>query len=83
MYNAGLPCPQPFLLRSHVLLMDFIGDDGWPAKLLKDVEQLDNVDEEYAHVCILMWRMYNQCKLVHADLSEFNMLLVVKMYLFI
>jgi RIO kinase 1 len=32
---AGLPCPKPILLRSHVLLMTFIGDAGWPAPRLK------------------------------------------------
>lgn len=35
MYNAGLPVPQPKLLKSHVLLMDFIGEQGWPAPKLK------------------------------------------------
>jgi len=35
MYAAGLPVPQPILLRSHVLLMSFIGKDGWPAPKLK------------------------------------------------
>nr|CAD7414911.1 unnamed protein product [Timema cristinae] len=49
MFTAGMSVPEPILLRSHVLLMDFIGKDGWPAPKLK-------------------------CKLVHADLSEFNML---------
>lgn len=32
---AGLPCPKPILLRSHVLLMTFIGNAGWPAPRLK------------------------------------------------
>lgn len=35
MYTAGLPVPQPILLRSHVLMMSFIGKDGWPAPKLK------------------------------------------------
>lgn len=35
MYSAGLPVPQPILLRSHVLMMSFIGKDGWPAPKLK------------------------------------------------
>lgn len=32
---AGLPCPKPILLKSHVLLMSFIGNAGWPAPRLK------------------------------------------------
>merc|ERR1719223_1224358 len=35
---AGIPCPKPVLLRSHVLVMDFIGDDGWAAPRLKDAK---------------------------------------------
>ena len=38
MYNENIPCPKPVLLRSHVLLMDFIGKDGWPAPRLQDVD---------------------------------------------
>jgi serine/threonine-protein kinase RIO1 len=29
--RAGLPSPQPLLLRGHVIVMSFIGADGWPA----------------------------------------------------
>jgi RIO kinase 1 len=25
---AGIPCPTPLLLKSHVLMMTFIGTDG-------------------------------------------------------
>jgi RIO kinase 1 len=27
--SAGIPCPRTMLLRNHVLLMTFIGTDGW------------------------------------------------------
>ena len=27
LYNENIPCPQPVLLRSHVLLMEFIGQE--------------------------------------------------------
>lgn len=75
MYSNGLNVPEPVLLRSHVLVMSFIGKDGWPAPLLKDVELSQSKAREiYRDVVILMWKIYNKCKLVHADLSEFNML---------
>jgi RIO kinase 1 len=35
MHSEGLPVPAPILLRGHVLLMGFIGKDGWPALKLK------------------------------------------------
>lgn len=75
MHTNGLNVPEPILLRSHVLVMSFIGKDGWPAPKLKDVElNQSRAREIYREIVILMWKMYNKCKLVHADLSEFNML---------
>ena len=38
MHEAGVPVPQPILLKGHVLVMDFVGRDGWPAPLLKNAE---------------------------------------------
>ncbi len=35
LHNGGILCPEPILLRSHVLLMDFLGKDGWPSPRLR------------------------------------------------
>ncbi|CAH0560722.1 unnamed protein product [Brassicogethes aeneus] len=75
MHSNGLKTPEPVLLRSHVLLMTFIGKDGWPAPKLKDVEISQSKSREiYREIVVILWKMYNKCKLVHADLSEYNML---------
>ncbi|XP_075224916.1 RIO kinase 1 [Lycorma delicatula] len=75
LHTAGLPVPEPLFLRSHVLLMEFIGKDGWPAPKLKDVElSTSRACKLYRDVIVMLWKMYNKCKLVHADLSEYNML---------
>ncbi|EDV97078.1 serine/threonine-protein kinase RIO1 [Drosophila grimshawi] len=75
MHNAGVPVPEPILLRSHVLVMRFCGHDGWPAPKLKDVElSTSKARELYRDCVVIMWRIYNECRLVHADLSEFNIL---------
>ncbi|XP_046558908.1 serine/threonine-protein kinase RIO1-like [Haliotis rubra] len=74
-HQAGINCPEPLLLRSHVLVMEFIGTDGWPAPLLKDVELSESKARELYLDCIHMVRkLYHDCHLVHADLSEFNLL---------
>lgn len=82
-YNAGIPCPEPLYLRLHVLVMGFLGDKkGWPAPRLRDVvfEDLSAQDEEqkwkalYIQLLGYMRVMYQTCKLVHADLSEYNLL---------
>lgn len=75
MQNAGMNVPTPVLLRSHVLLMTFLGKDGWAAPKLKDVDiSSSKARELYRDCVIMMWNIYNKCKLVHADLSEFNLL---------
>lgn len=80
LYLAGIPCPEPVYLRLHVLVMGFLGDKkGWAAPRLRDAElQGDDVDEQwrvlYLQLLGLMRRMYQTCKLVHADLSEYNVL---------
>ncbi|KAK2454794.1 serine/threonine-protein kinase rio1 [Trifolium repens] len=34
----GIRCPTPQLLRLHILVMEFIGKDGWAAPRLKDAD---------------------------------------------
>ena len=73
--NAGIRCPMPLLLKQHVLLMSFIGDKQRPAPKLKDV--LLNEREwrrAYQQVAEMAKMMYEKCHLVHADLSEYNIL---------
>lgn len=73
--TAGIPCPEPILLRSHVLVMGFIGKDDMPAPLLKNIQLSESKARElYLQVIQYMRRMYQDARLVHADLSEFNML---------
>lgn len=74
-HSEGLCCPRPVMLRSHVLLMSFVGKDGIPAPKLKEVELSEGKARELYLSCIVMMRrLFQNCKLVHADLSEFNIL---------
>ncbi|RUS87816.1 hypothetical protein EGW08_004415, partial [Elysia chlorotica] len=75
MHKAGIPCPEPILLKNNVLLMDFIGEDGLPAPRLKDANlQESKAREVYLDTILIVRRLYHECKLIHGDLSEFNML---------
>ncbi|XP_028178033.1 serine/threonine-protein kinase RIO1 [Ostrinia furnacalis] len=75
MHSAQLSVPEPIILRSHVLVMTFMGEGGWPSPKLKDVEISQSTARLLYRDCItMMWKMFNICKLVHADLSEFNLL---------
>ncbi|KAI9926393.1 hypothetical protein ASPWEDRAFT_696909 [Aspergillus wentii DTO 134E9] len=79
-YSSGIPCPEPIHLRLHVLVMGFVGSSkGIGAPRLKDVE-FDVPEPEmkwrsiYIELLGYMRVMYQTCRLVHADLSEYNML---------
>lgn len=75
MFSNGINVPEPILLRSHVLLMRFVGKNGWPAPILKDVElNQSKARKIYREIVVILWKMYNVCKLVHGDLSEFNIM---------
>ncbi|CAN1266259.1 Serine/threonine-protein kinase rio1 [Linum perenne] len=72
---AGIRCPTTHLLRLHVLVMEFIGKDGWAAPRLKDASlSLDRLREGYMEMIMIMRTLYQKCKLVHGDLSEYNIL---------
>lgn len=73
---AGIPCPEPVLLKLQVLLMTFIGDKkGWPAPRLKDADfGEEEVQGLYTECIKLLRRLYQECRLVHADFSEYNLL---------
>ena len=74
-HAAGIPCPKPHQLRLHVLVMEFLGTDGVAAPRLKDAGlPLQRMRRAYTEVVILVRAMYQKCRLVHADLSEYNML---------
>ncbi|GAB5036815.1 serine threonine-protein kinase rio3 [Nannochloropsis oceanica] len=38
MHKAGIPCPVPLQQKEHVLVMSFLGDDGWPSPQLREVK---------------------------------------------
>lgn len=73
--EADVPSPTPLVIKPPVLIMEFFGRDGWPAPRLKDASlSLERLTAVYGEVCVLMRRMFTRAKLVHGDLSEYNIL---------
>lgn len=75
-YQSDIPVPKPLHLHLHVLVMEFLGDKkGWASPRLRDA---DIEEELYPHLYFqlisYMRILYQQCRLVHADLSEYNIL---------
>ncbi|XP_050299178.1 serine/threonine-protein kinase RIO3 [Anthonomus grandis grandis] len=73
--RAGLNCPEVINLKKHVLVMSFIGQNHVPAPKLKDafMSDADYIDA-YEQVIGSMKTLYLEANLIHADLSEYNIL---------
>jgi len=77
MLKGGIRVPEIVVLKKHVLVMSFIGRDGVPAPKLKDAaEHMSSKDMVSAlqQIVEMMEQLYSVCHLVHADLSEYNIL---------
>lgn len=73
--GCGLRVPLPRAYHRNVLVMDYIGYEGKPAPQIRvlDAERAE-WEEMWAEVLDFIERAYLDCDLVHADLSEYNIL---------
>jgi len=72
--EVGVRVPGPITSERNILIMEFIGKDGVSAPRLKDV-RLEEPQMIYETVADYMRRLYQKARLVHGDLSEYNILL--------
>ncbi len=71
--EAGVNVPKPIDFLRNILVMSFIGKDGVPAPLLREVD-LDDPDAFYRKVLEQIRLLYKSAGLVHGDLSEYNVM---------
>ena len=71
--EAGIPVPEPLVWDRNILIMSFLGEHEIPYPHLKN-SHLDDPAETYATIMKFIDILYNKAELVHADLSEFNIL---------
>lgn len=70
-YQSGVRVPAPILVKRNVLVMEFVGDDeGNAATTLAQAKEISAPD--YDKIIDQMAILYQKAKLVHADLSEYN-----------
>lgn len=73
--KIGINCPEVIALKKNILLMSFIGSNNIAAPKLKNaILSAAELIIAYEEVVDIMVRLYNDAKLVHADLSEYNIL---------
>lgn len=79
-FDAGVEVPRPIAVDKNVLIMEFIGRDGVAAPRLRDVPvdilKTDfELEELLLRIVSYIRIMYEKGRMVHADLSEFNILM--------
>jgi len=75
--RAGVPVPTPLMQKENVLFMRFLGEGGWPSPQLREVELRKSSKKWtalYTQTLLAVRKLYQCAKLVHADLSEYNIL---------
>ena len=74
LYDAGVNVPKPITSSNNVLLIEFIGDEnGNPAQPVKN-QPPQNPDEFWNKLLVQLKLFVNEAKLVHGDLSNYNIL---------
>ena len=72
MREAGARVPQPIAVHLNCLVMEYIGDETMPAPLIRTV-RLEDPRAAYEELVASM-KAIRKAKLVHGDLSEYNLL---------
>ena len=76
-YYAGLSVPKPYRVMRNILIMSLIGNGNVPAPQLNAIshEQITNPKQLAKILLNFLKELYKKAKLVHADFSEFNILM--------
>ena len=73
MNEAKIRVPVPIIVEKNVLVMEFIGKKEKAAPLIREVN-LKKPHKIYGKIVNILFRLYDEAKIVHADLSEYNIL---------
>jgi RIO kinase 1 len=71
--EANVRVPEPVVVEKNVLIMEFIGKDGVRAPLLKETT-IEDPERVFKLLLTDLKRLYRKGNLVHADLSEYNIM---------
>jgi len=74
-WQSGVSVPKPIAVNENVLIMEFIGEKENPVSypLLKNYRE--NLDKIFESLLDSLKKLYQTAKLVHGDLSEYNILI--------
>jgi RIO kinase 1 len=72
--SVGVRVPKPRKVEKNVLVMEFIGEKGEPAPLLRETK-LKAPSRTYKEILSSVTKLYRKARLVHGDLSEYNIMI--------
>ncbi len=72
--DARVNVPEPLAVEKNVLIMKFIGKDGIRAPLMKETF-LEDSEKILEILLTYVEKLYRKAGLVHADLSEYNVMI--------
>ena len=72
-YRAGVKVPAPIDYEGNVLVMEFVGDCFKPAPTIKEYPPND-MNKALSLILKYMSLLWKKARLVHGDLSEYNIL---------
>ncbi len=73
--SAKASAPLPIYVSENILVMEFIGEDGLPAKTLKETRpEKKDIESYYMQTIDFIAQVFFEKELIHADLSEYNIL---------
>jgi RIO kinase 1 len=73
MHDAKIRSPKPVKIIKNVLVMEYIGEEGQPAPMLKD-STLSDPEQSFQSIKETVRDLFQKAQLVHGDLSEYNIL---------
>lgn len=78
-HEAGLSVPRPLVWDRNILVMEFLGEDERPYPQLR-LAELEDPAGAYREILDFIRVLYRDAGLVHADLSEYNILAGDRLY---
>ncbi len=73
-YAAKVRVPKPIAVKSNVVVMEFIGEEGVSAPSLKE-RAPEDPEKVYKVIVTYLKRLQQKAKIVHGDLSEYNIMM--------
>ena len=77
-HRGGIAVPKPLYQKENILFMRFLGDSGWPSPQLREIEMKKGSTRWttlYCQTLVAIRRLYHCARLIHGDLSEYNILI--------